>query len=368
MWSVGLNSGDKVTTPVERALAQLAARQHGVVTRAQLRAAGVGAKAIEYRLRVGRLHPLHRAVYASGTARPRRMRGRWPPCWRAARGAVLSHRSAAALWGLGVRWGGPIDVTVSSKRRQPGIRVHRSSTLTRRDVTRHYGIPVTTLARTLLDLADILDAKALTRAVNEARLHHRAVTTELAALIGRSPGRATTRLGDLLDHGPTRSTLEDDFLAFAARHGLPAPEVNQVVAGYEVDMLWRAHRLVVELDSRTHHEHRFEEDRDRDADLLTAGFPVLRITPGRLSLNPDREAARLKATLAAQGSGPLACRKRGPGAGGRRRGAGRVVSPRRARRGARGRAAPRPDRPLAGRRTPNARGSSRRRGRPPRPS
>jgi hypothetical protein len=106
------------------------------------------------------------------------------------------------------------------------------------------------------------------------RLHHRAVTAELAPCSRAPPGRATTRLTGLLDHGPTRSTLEDDFLAFAARHGLAAPEVNQVVAGHEVDMLWRAQRLVVELDSRTHHEHRFEEDRDRDADLLTAGFPA----------------------------------------------------------------------------------------------
>jgi very-short-patch-repair endonuclease len=100
--------------------------------------------------------------------------------------------------------------------------------------------------------------------------------------------------------GPTRSRLEDEFLAFVARYGLPAPEVNQIVAGFEVDMLWREQRLIVELDGRDYHQHRFEQDRDRDATLLSAGFPVLRITPKRIRHEPDREAARLKRTLAAR--------------------------------------------------------------------
>jgi very-short-patch-repair endonuclease len=273
-----------------------------VITRAQLRGCGLDANAIDYRLRVGRLHSLHRAVYAVGHRPPSPHTRAMAALLACGPGAVLSHRSAGALWGLGPRWGDPLDVTSARHVRQRGgIRVHESSSLTRHDVTRHYGIPVTTLARTLLDLPEILDERTLTRAVNEARLLRRGVAADLAALLTRSPGRATNRLTPLLDHAPTRSTLEDDFLAFVRRYGLPSPEVNQVIAGHEVDIVWRAHELVVELDSRTYHEHRFEEDRDRDADLLSAGYPVLRITSARLRLNPDREAARVKATLAARG-------------------------------------------------------------------
>jgi hypothetical protein len=169
-------------------------------------------------------------------------------------------------------------------------------------VTVHFGIPVTTPARTLLDLAEVLDTASLTRAANEARLRHKSTLPELRELLIRSPGRATRRLKPFVEGvtGPTRSLLEDEFLAFVARYGLPTPEVNQIVAGYEVDMLWRDHRLIVELDGRDYHEHRFEEDRDRDATLLSAGFPVVRITPKRIRHEPDREARRLRATLAAR--------------------------------------------------------------------
>jgi very-short-patch-repair endonuclease len=97
--------------------------------------------------------------------------------------------------------------------------------------------------------------------------------------------------------GPTRSRFEDEFLRFVDRHGLPRPEVNQIVAGYEVDILWRDQRLIVELDSRDHHEHRFEEDRDRDATLLNAGFPVLRVTWRRFQDQELREARRLREIL-----------------------------------------------------------------------
>jgi Protein of unknown function (DUF559) len=144
--------------------------------------------------------------------------------------------------------------------------VHESATLSPRDVTRQFGIPVTTPARTLLDLAPLLDTPSLTRAVNEARLRHKSTLGELAELLDRSPGRATRRLKPLVQgvSGPTRSRFEDDFLRFTKRHGLPTPETNQIVAGYEVDALFRDQRLIVELDGEQH-EYAFEEDRDRDA-------------------------------------------------------------------------------------------------------
>jgi very-short-patch-repair endonuclease len=195
-------------------------------------------------------------------------------------GAVLSHRSAAALWGLG-RWQRQLEVTAPSAHRHPGVLVHRSRTLTRNDVTRHYGIPVTTPARTLHDLARILDPASLTRAVNDARLRH----------LVRSEGARDT--------GPTRSVFEDAFLAFIDRHQLPRPEVNQRVEGFEVDMLWRPQRLVAELDGRAYHEHTFEEDRERDAVLTAAGLRVVRVTWRRLTHDEEREAVRFRTLLTA---------------------------------------------------------------------
>ena len=192
--------------------------------------------------------------------------------------AVLSHRSAAALWGFG-RWQQLIEVTARTARRHQGILVHRSRTLTRADVTRHYGIPVTTPARTLHDLARLLDPTSLTRAVNDARVRH---------LVRTEPGQT----------GPTRSVFEDAFLAFVHRHGLPRPEVNQYVAGYEVDMLWRPQRLIAELDGRAYHQDSFEEDRERDATLTAAGLRVVRVTWRRLTRQEEREAARFRALLA----------------------------------------------------------------------
>ena len=186
------------------------------------------------------------------------------------------------------------------------MRVHCTRTLTSRDVTIHFGIPVTTVARTLLDLAGVLDDKALARAVNEAQLKCHLRLDELAALLARSPGRATGRLRTFVDRddAPTRSAFEDAFLAFVDRFGLPRPEVNQDVAGYEVDALWPEHKLIVELDSRAYHDsgQPFERDRDKDADLLAAGYPVVRVTWRRLAHAPALEARRLSVLLAARGT------------------------------------------------------------------
>jgi very-short-patch-repair endonuclease/predicted transcriptional regulator of viral defense system len=300
VWSKNPNNSRKSTTP-DAVIARLAARQHGMVTRVQLLAAGLSAADIDYRVRIGRLVRIHNGVYAVGHLPPSPHARAMAAVLACGPGAVLSHRSAGALWSLGPWWSGQVDVTVRAKRSRQGIRVHRSSTLTRADTTRHYGIPVTSPARTLLDLADVLDDKALARAVNEARLAHRTTQAELAALLTRSPGRATTRLTPFLEQpgGPTRSTFEDAFLKFVKRHGLPTPEVNQVVAGHEVDSLWRDQRLVVELDSRTHHDtdDAFEVDRERDADLLNAGFSVARVTSRRLRRDAAREAERLRRIL-----------------------------------------------------------------------
>jgi very-short-patch-repair endonuclease len=145
----------------------------------------------------------------------------------------------------------------------------------------------------------MLDAASLTRAVHDARLRHILSLDDLAAQLTR--GRATRVLASLIDRptAPTRSVLEDAFLRFLDRHRLPRPEVNAVVAGYEVDMLWRPQRLIAELDGHEFHAGSFERDRDRDADLVAAGFRVVRVTSIRLTSAPQREATRFRTLLGA---------------------------------------------------------------------
>ena len=208
--------------------------------------------------------------------------------------AALSHRSAGALWRILPRWHKPTDVTVARDRRRPGIHVHRSR---HTDTTIHYGIPVTTPLRTLVDLADVLNPHQLTRALNEAQVLRLVTAAELTTLLTRYPGRRTSQLTP--EHAPTRSHLEDAFTRFLKRHRLPLPERNQHVAGHEVDAVYRGHKLVIELDSRQFHttDNAFERDRDRDADLLDAGFSTLRITDHRLKRHSTREAQRLEHIL-----------------------------------------------------------------------
>jgi Transcriptional regulator, AbiEi antitoxin/Protein of unknown function (DUF559) len=264
-------------TPDLRA-AEIAARQHGLVTRPQLVRAGFAARSIAHRVETGRLIRLYRGVYAVGHRPPSPHARAMAAVLACGPDAVLSHRSAAALWDL-MRWDRPVEITSRNARRHRGVLVHRSRTLADADITRHYGIPVTTPARTLADLARVLSPPALTRAVNDARLRR---------LISRDHGNT----------GPTRSVFEDAFLAFVDRHHLPPPEVNQHVAGYEVDMLWRPQRLIAELDGRAFHEDTFESDRDRDATLTAAGLRVVRVTWRRLTRQEEREAARFRALLA----------------------------------------------------------------------
>ena len=307
VWSLDRTYSGQGTTPLggDHEIARIAANQHGVITRAQLFEAGVDANAIDHRLQMGRLLLLYRGVYAVGHRPPSPHTRAIAAVFACGPGAVLSHRSAGALWGL-ARWPREVDVTTRSKRRRPGVRVHRSRTLEPRDITHHHGIPVTTPARTLLDLADVLDDAALTRAVNEARLQRQLSLPDLAALLVRSPGRATTRLRPHVQHAlqPTRSHFEDAFLTFTERYGLPRPEVNQQIAGFEVDMLWRADRVIAELDGWAYHDTRtrFEHDREKDAALLAAGFPVVRITWRRFTETPGREARRLRGMLRPAGA------------------------------------------------------------------
>ena len=286
----------------------MARGQHGIVSIGQLRALGLTPWAITRRVAAGHLHPLHRGVYAVGhTAIGRH--GRWLSAVLACGpGAALSHRDAGMLSGLPGALRGRIDVTTPRRGRgaRPGIELHRVRALAPQDVTVREGIPVTTIARTLVDLADVLSIRDLQRAFHEAEvlrlLDARAVTQAAKRVIGR-PG--LHRIDALIEHpaAPLRSELERRFLTLCHTAGLPTPEVNSTIhaAGrsIEVDFHWPAQRLVVETDGAAAHATRraFEEDRRRDVELTIAGLRVVRFTWRRITDTPGEVGAALAALL-----------------------------------------------------------------------
>jgi very-short-patch-repair endonuclease len=298
-------------------IAQLARAQHGVVCRRQLVALGLGGRAIDHRIAIQRLHPIHRGVYAVGHAVLSR-HGAWLAAVLAAGpDAVLSHRSAAALWGI--RSGTPprSDVIAPRRLRRPDVRAHRV-VLAADEVTTHHGIPVTTPARTLFDLAAVVGAQHLEHAFNEAEVHRLTSPTSVAALLARYPARrGTTSIARVLAkqaaHGetPTRSALERRFLGFVDTHGLPRPKINRFTDHGELDATWPEQRLVVELDGFAAHGTRkaFEDDRARDRELTAAGWRVVRITWRQLTADADTIARQLSALL---GGPPASPRTRPP--------------------------------------------------------
>jgi Transcriptional regulator, AbiEi antitoxin len=295
-----------VADEVDKAIAALARKQHGYVTRGQLLGVGLGPEAIKYRIGIGRLIPVYVGVYAVGhlpVAPEARAHAAVLACGD---GAVLSHGSAASLWKYAKHWTMPHEVIAASRRRRPGIKVHRATPLTRRDVTRQLGVPVTSPARTVFDMTPGLKTDAgLRRFVNDARLTYTFHLSDLGELLARHPRHpATKRLLPFLEarRGPTRSDFEDDFVVFASRYGLPAPIVNTYVLGHEVDALFPEQRLIVELDGWEFHGDRgsFESNRDRDAELLAASFAIVRVTTERLEQAPAREARRLHKILQAR--------------------------------------------------------------------
>ncbi len=285
-------------------------RQHRCVRTSQLRALGLSADGIAYRVSVGRLHPVHRGVYSVGTPAATALERANAAVLACGDRALLSHESALALWGLRHQgWPSRMEVTAPTGHRHPGLRAHRSRTLTRADVRRRHGIRVTSAARTLLDCAPRLGGPALTRAVNDA-LRARAITreqlTELLRRCPNHPGAAALNPHAATVTGITRSGLEDEFLAFCRRFGLPRPQVNAQVGGYEVDAYFAEAGLIVELDGWEFHNDRrtFERDRLRDAEALAAGLGTMRITWERLHRHPHEESTRLAAILARRSSGP----------------------------------------------------------------
>jgi very-short-patch-repair endonuclease len=267
--------GDAEAHPI----VELAARQHGIVTTAQLLDAGVGRRSIARRVARGWLVPLYRGVYQVGPVAARHG-AEMAAVLAIGEDAALSHQSAAAMWGFGRR-DRVVHVTVArrGRRSRPGIQVHQSLSL---NAAVHQGLPITTPARTLRDLRTVLPRADLERAEEQAHI-----------------------LGLVIPDGApepafTRSEAERRLKALCKAAGLPLPKTNAIVAGWEVDAYWPAHRVIVEVDGWTYHRTRqaFERDRRKDAALTAAGQRVVRITWRRLTAEPISLSAQFGALLA----------------------------------------------------------------------
>src|SRR3954454_214440 len=279
---------ESASAAVDRAVAARAWQQYGVVARSQLRELGMSDRGVAHRVAAGRLHRIHTGVYAVGHT-VLGARGRWMAAVLACGpSAVLSHAAARALWDLRRSETGIVDGTLpgpGGRRPRPGVRIHRARSLDGLTDVKD-GIPVTTPARTVVDLAATLDRRGIERLLDRAeelmlgdvlsfdaiaRAHagHRGAHRLLTTLHGHAPGSTITR-----------SDLEELFLALCRRAGLPRPRVNHPVEGHEVDFLFADQRLLVETDSWRHHKFReaFEQDRRRDALHAAAGWRTLRFT------------------------------------------------------------------------------------------
>ncbi|MBK5219391.1 MAG: hypothetical protein JJE35_06375 [Thermoleophilia bacterium] len=282
----------------------MATTQHGVVSTRQLNRLGYGRNSASKANGVGRLRRIYRGVYAVGHE-PLTWHGRCMAAVLASRPAVASHLSAGYVSGLLRYRPETIQVTApTSRRSKREFRVHAAA-LQAAEITEVDGIPVTSLARTYLDLAAMLSEPSLQRVLERAeelRIFDLGPVEELLARAGGHPGAGKLRRALAIyrdDPTFTRSGLEKRFLALVRQAGLPLPAMNYVVAGFELDAYWERERFVVELDVyETHGTHAaFERDRLREDDLLLAGIEMIRVTGPRLKREPQEVMRRVSAHL-----------------------------------------------------------------------
>lgn len=299
---------------VRARVAQLAERQWGVVSRGQLIRLGIGGASISRRPATGLLHRLHPGIYAFGH-RAVQMRGRLAAALLfAGPGGALSHQTAAWWWGLlrsehrasrraGLGETPPRRIHVSAtgyRRSIAEVRIHHPRRLER---TSHRGMPITTVARTLLDVAATLAYADLRRALAEADYRKLLDLDAVERELGRGHAGSAALRRALASHMPQLarglSVLEERFLALCEAAGIPLPAVNPRVGGWMVDALWRRERLVVELDGHVAHGSAaaIERDRRRDLTLRASGYSVLRYTWGQITRDAERVAADLREAL-----------------------------------------------------------------------
>ena len=284
---------------------RVAAKQDGVISARQLAAAGVSADVAARRVKAGVLRRVHRGVYLYGAVAGLRA-AEWAALLACGARAVLSHHSALALWGLAER---PAEVDVTQPadgRPHRGVRRHRRPIAPQERTERH-GLPVTTPARTLLDVASSMPAVELARLIEEAQVRRLVTRRELEDALERgrhrrgAPAmRAVLALGD--EPALTRSEAEKRLRDLIRAARLPMPRANARVGRYEVDALWPEQRLIVEIDGFAFHGTRaaFERDRRKDAELIALGYRVIRITWRRLVHEPHAVIATLAAALSAR--------------------------------------------------------------------
>jgi predicted transcriptional regulator of viral defense system len=273
--------GDKPAPDAE--IAKIAGGQHGAISTTQLEAAGLGRNAVAKRCQAGRLHRLHRGVYAVGHLAPSSERQWMAAVLALGTGAVLSHRSAAALWELLPARDEPVDVSVrgrGGRHRREGIRIHRPESLEHPEISRQRGIPVTSPARTLADLRSVVSARELRRAVRQADF-------------------LSLPTGSDVEVDRTRSELERRFLWLCHPHHLPQPAVNLRIGAMTVDFCWVEQRLIVETDGYSAHRGRaaFENDRARDLLLQAHGYRVMRLSYRQVFDEPNGVIAALRPLL-----------------------------------------------------------------------
>lgn len=302
--------GSGEEAPQDLRIAELARRQYGVVSRGQLFEAGVDRHGIEHRLKIGRLHMLYRGVYAVGHRLiPRE--GYWlAAVLGSGSGAVLSHWSAAALWRIRPNSQSRIEVTSPDKSRSwKGIRRHHKP-LPPDEMTVHEGIPVTSAARTILDLAATESTDVVEAMLRELEFHRHWGPLSLWDLAERHPGkRGVRKVRSALERvkdqpeGRKRSKLEERFAPFLRRWRLPQPRFNDWIVldskRYQVDCHWPGTHQIVELDGWKGHSSRsaFRNDRGRDRRLRVAGYSVTRLTWNQLDDEPEQVASDLRSLL-----------------------------------------------------------------------
>lgn len=257
-------------------IAHLAERQYGYVHRSQLLALGLGPREISRWCERGLLIRVHWGVYAVGHRRIDAVALAAAALLACGPEAVISHETAAALWGIRRRWPRVPELSSKHRHRREGIRHHRATTLRANEIRTHRGLRVTSPERTLRDIRPRLTARQFTRAVNDARLA-RLLTLERAAELTGATRRAT------------RSGFEDDVLAAILARGLPEPEVNVPVEGFEVDLYFREHGIVVEIDDYRYHADpaTFERERRESEALAAARLALIRISGERWGADPE---------------------------------------------------------------------------------
>jgi hypothetical protein len=297
------------TREADAAIARLATRQHRMVARWQLIAEGVSKDAIDHRVRSGRLVVVFPGVYAVGMP-PLTDKEHWMAAVLASgEGAVLSHTSATRLWGITKLRDTPLHVTVPSQRvRVRGVERHTSALLPSERTIRDR-IPVTTVHRTLLDVAGVVSRSVLADTFRQAESRRWVTAQSLGEVLESRPGRRGARnlravLADAgWGSGIKRSGLEADFQRFLRRHGFPPPDrnVHMRIGALEIeaDCVWWDARLIVELDSREYHDtdSAFESDRARDRVLLVHGWRCTRVTPRHLKRDGRQLARDLRELL-----------------------------------------------------------------------